>query len=34
MPLIRIDGNFRLLRFRKKCGDIFSLSITCDATNE
>ena len=34
MPLIRIDGNFRLFRFRNKRGDIYSLSITCDATNE
>ena len=34
MPLIRIDGNFRLFIFRDKNGDIYSLSITCDATNE
>ena len=34
MPPIRIDGNFRLFRFRNKCGDIYSLSITCDATDE
>ena len=34
MPPIRIDGNFRLFRFRNKNGDIYSLSITCDATNE
>ena len=34
MPPIRIDGNFRLFRFRNKCGDIYSLSITCDDTNE
>ena len=34
MPPICIDGNFRLLRFRNKCGDFYSLSITCDATNE
>ena len=34
MPPICIDGNLRLFRFRNKCGDIYSLSITCDATNE
>ena len=34
MPSIRIDGNFRLFRFRNKNGDIHSLSITCDTTNE
>ena len=34
MPLICIDGNFRLFGFRNKCGDIYSLSITCNATNE
>ena len=34
MPSICIDGNFRLFRFRNKNGDIYSLSITCDATNE
>ena len=34
MPPMHIDGNFRLFRFRNKCGDIYSLSITCDATNE
>ena len=34
MPLIRIDGNFRLFRFRNKRGNIYSLSIACDATNE
>ena len=34
MPPIRIDGNFRLFRFRNKNGDIYSLSITCDDTNE
>ena len=34
MPPICIDGNFRLFRFRNRCGDIYSLSITCDATNE
>ena len=34
MPPIRIDDNFRLFRFRNKHGDIYSLSITCDAINE
>ena len=34
MPPIRIDGNFRLFTFRNKHGDIYSLAITCDATNE
>ena len=34
MPPIRIYGNFRLFRFRNKNGDIYSLSITCDAANE
>ena len=34
MPPIRIDGNLRLFRFRNKNGDIYLLSITCDATNE
>ena len=34
VPLIRIDGDFRLLRFRNKNSDTYSLSITCDPTNE
>ena len=34
MPPIRIDGNFRLFRFRNKNGDIYLLSITCDTTSE
>ena len=34
MPLICTDGNFSLFRFRNKRDDIYSLSITCDATNE
>ena len=32
--LIRIDGDFRLFRFRNKNNDTDSLSITCDPTNE
>ena len=34
MPPIHIDGDFRLFRFRKKNSDTYSLSITCDPTNE
>ena len=34
MPPIRIDGKFKLFRFRKKHGDTYLLSITCDASNE
>ena len=34
MPPIRIDGDFRLFRFRNKNNDTYSLSITCDPTNE
>ena len=34
MPPLHIDGDFRLFRFRNKNGDTYSLSITCDSTNE
>ena len=34
VPPLRIDGDFRLFRFRNKNGDTYSLSITCDSTNE
>ena len=34
VPLIRIDGDFRLFRFRNKNSDTYSLLITCDPTNE
>ena len=34
MPPIRTDGDFRLFRFRNKNSDTYSLSITCDPTNE
>ena len=34
VPPIRIDGDFRLFRFRNKNSDTYSLSITCDPTNE
>ena len=34
MPPIRTDGKFKLFRFRKKRGDTYSLSITCNAGNE
>ena len=34
VPPICIDGDFRLFRFRNKDSDTYSLSITCDPTNE
>ena len=34
MPSICMDGNFRLFRFRNENGDIYLISITCDAANE
>ena len=34
VPPIHIDGDFRLLRFRNKNSDTYSLLITCDPTNE
>ena len=34
VPPIHIDGDFRLFRFRNKSSDTYSLSITCDPTNE
>ena len=34
MPPLRIDGKFRLFRFKNPGGDIYSLSIRCDAKNE
>ena len=34
VPPIRIDGDFRLFRFRKKNSDTYSLLISCDPTNE
>ena len=34
VPPIRIDSDFRLFRFRNKNSDTYSLSITCDPTNE
>ena len=34
MPPLRIDGKFRLFRFENPRGDIYSLSIRCDAKNE
>ena len=34
VPPIRIDGDFRLFRFRNKNSDTYLLSITCDSTNE
>ena len=32
--MVIIDGDFRLFRFRNKNSDTYSLSITCDPTNE
>ena len=34
IPPIRTDGDFKLFRFRNKNSDTYSLSITCDPTNE
>ena len=34
VPPIHTDGDFRLFRFRNKNSDTYSLSITCDPTNE
>ena len=34
VPLICIDGDFRLFRFRNKNSDTYSLLITCNPTNE
>ena len=34
MPPLRIDGKFRLLRFKNHTGDIYSLSIRCNEENE
>ena len=34
IPPLRIDGKFRLFRFKNPRGDIYSLSIRCDRGNE
>ena len=34
IPPLRIDGKFRLFRFKNQRGDIYLLSITCTPTNE
>ena len=34
VPPIRTDGDLRLFRFRNKNSDTYSLSITCDPTNQ
>ena len=34
VPPIHIDGDFRLFRYRNKNSDTYSISITCDPTNE
>ena len=34
IPLLRMDGKFRLFRFKNSKGDIYSLSIRCNEANE
>ena len=34
IPPLRIDGKFRLFRFKNPRGDIYSLSIRCNRENE
>ena len=34
IPPLRIDGKFRLFRFKNSRGDIYSLSIKCNEENE
>ena len=34
LPPLRIDGKFRLFRFKNSRGDIYSLSIRCNEENE
>ena len=34
IPPLRIDGKFRLFRFKNSRGDIYSLSIRCNEANE
>ena len=34
VPPLRIDGKFRLFRFKNSKGDIYSLSIKCNEANE
>ena len=34
MPLLRIDGTFKLFRFKNDKGPIYSLSINCDEEKE
>ena len=34
IPPLRIDGKFRLFRFKNSRGDIYSLSIRCNEENE
>ena len=34
VPPLRIDGKFRLLRFKSSKGDIYLLSIKCNEANE
>ena len=34
IPPLRVNGKFRLFRFKNPRGDIYSLSIKCDTKNE
>ena len=34
IPPLRIDGKFRLFRFKNSKGDIYSLSMRCNEANE
>ena len=34
IPSLRIDGKFRLFRFKNSRGDIYSLSIRCNEENK
>ena len=34
IPPVRIDGKFKLFRFKNSKGDIYSLSIKCNEANE
>ena len=34
IPPLRIDGKFRLFRFKNSRGEIYSLSIRCNEANE
>ena len=34
VPLLRVDGKFRLFRFKNPKEDIYSISIKCNGANE